>query len=78
MKELKYFRPYAIEVGIAFLAGVVVGRYIGGYRNASDVDKEELKDLIDDAVRPIKNNMKKRKLPTFKLEDGKLVIEVQR
>lgn len=78
MKDLKYFRPYAIEVGIAFLAGVVVGRYIGGYRKASDVDKEELKDLIDDAVRPIKNNMKKRKLPTFKLEDGKLVIEVQR
>lgn len=78
MNNLKYIRPYAIEVGIAFLAGVVVGRYIGGYRYAGDVDKQELKELIDDAVRPIKAQTAKHKLPSFKLEDGKLIVEVKR
>ena len=80
MKDLKYIRPYAIEVGIAFIAGVVVGRYIGGYKYAGDMDKEEIKELIDDAVRPVKDSMKKRgwHKPSFRFEDGKLVVEVKK
>ena len=76
MKDLKYFRPYAIEIGIAFLAGFVVGRYVGGYKCATDLDREEIRDMITDAVQPIKD--KKKKLPGFRFEDGKLVIEVKK
>lgn len=80
MKELKYFRPYAIEVGIAFIAGVVVGRYIGGYKCATDIDKEEIKDLINDAVKPVKDQIAKKKhlIPGFRFENGKLIVEVKR
>ena len=76
MKEIKYFRPYAIEVGIAFLAGVVVGRYIAGYKSGNQMDKEEVKEFINDAIAPIKKQSKK--LPGFRFEDGKLVVEVKR
>ena len=76
MRELaKMYRPYAIEVGMAFLAGFVVGRYFRCDR--PEVDTDEIREAVTDAVNGATKKAKS-KLPSLSLENGKLVVGLKR
>lgn len=76
MKEmLKLYRPYAIEVGMAFLAGFVVGRYFRADR--PEVDTDEIRETVVNAVKETAQ-ITKRKMPSLSLENGKLVVGLKR
>lgn len=76
MKEmLKLYRPYAIEVGMAFLAGFVVGRYFRADR--PEVDTDEIRETVVSAVKETAQ-ITKRKMPSLSLENGKLVVGLKR
>lgn len=76
MKEmLKLYRPYAIEVGMAFLAGFVVGRYFRADR--PEVDTDEIRETVANAVKETAQ-ITKRKMPSLTIENGKLVVGLKR
>lgn len=76
MREFaRMYRPYAIEVAMAFAAGFVVGRYFRCDR--PEVDTDEIREAVADAV----NNTTKKaksKLPSLSIQDGKLVVGLKR
>jgi len=76
MKQIaKMYRPYAIEVGMAFLCGFVVGRYFKA--DHADVDTDEIRDIVTGAVKDTVRTTKS-KLPSLSLQDGKLVVGLRR
>lgn len=76
MKELaKMYRPYMIEVGMAFLAGFVVGRYFRADR--PEVNTDEIRETVVNAVKETAQ-VTKKKMPSLTLENGKLVVGLKR